>query len=54
MFLKGNEDLLLCQDFEVNLETENDQWKYAIEKVWLSLLYLKGVAEEPAYIGVEA
>ncbi len=60
MFLKGNEDvegnedLLPCQSFEINFGTKNNQWKYTIEKVWLSLLYLRGMAEGPDYIGVEA
>ncbi len=43
----------ICQGFKVNLGTENDQWKYAIEKVRFSL-YLRGMAEGPDYIGVEA
>jgi len=53
VFLKENEDLLPCQGFEVNLETENSGRMIELS-VYNALLYLRGMAEGPDYIGVEA
>ncbi len=51
MFLKGNEDLLSCQGFEVNLKIENSANVIELS-VCKTLFVLRGVAEEPRYIGV--